>query len=207
MKDTPSKEQIARDAAIKVSGDDRGAAYNAAHKIILAAIDKARLRLKNLKMLDDIHKVVIKHSGNQELADSLWCHLRADGGKGAIAPPSAQPQPSGSGRTTPRGERSETAEEKDAKFFRKADQFYSDLEGAASSEPPKDRLLPCPFCGGRADFGTDSEGGQFVQCAEPMCQASSKLIFPDKMDVKPLLLEAWNNRIGSEPPKEEHGLH
>ena len=66
-----------------------------------------------------------------------------------------------------------------------------------------DGLLPCPFCDNRAEFGDDGKGGQFVTCANPMCQASSKLIYPQKTDAKPLLIEAWNNR--ADTPRGEQG--
>lgn len=61
-----------------------------------------------------------------------------------------------------------------------------------------DRLRPCPFCGGDAEFdeiieGQDT-GSHFVQCTSSACGASSARIFPLMDDVKALLLERWNKR-------------
>ena len=67
-----------------------------------------------------------------------------------------------------------------------------------------DRLKPCPFCGGEAEFGeveNESDpnfGGRFVMCQNPLCEASSALIFACGDDPKPLLLERWNNRPSGE---------
>jgi hypothetical protein len=60
-------------------------------------------------------------------------------------------------------------------------------------------LLPCPFCGGSAEFGTmggagDDTGAQFIQCTEAMCAASSALIWPGGEGPKPLLTKRWNRR-------------
>ena len=61
-------------------------------------------------------------------------------------------------------------------------------------------LRPCPFCGGDAEFGQiggegDDSGGQFIQCANARCGASSALIFPCGDEPKPLLIERWNRRM------------
>lgn len=61
------------------------------------------------------------------------------------------------------------------------------------------QLLPCPFCGGDAEYGEvggegDDAGGQFIQCANARCGASSALIFPCGDEPKPLLRERWNRR-------------
>jgi len=71
-------------------------------------------------------------------------------------------------------------------------------------------LQPCPFCGGEAEFGevpyerkyagdndcriNHDHGGQFIQCKNTDCSASSMLIFPTMADAKPLLIEKWNKR-------------
>jgi Lar family restriction alleviation protein len=61
-----------------------------------------------------------------------------------------------------------------------------------------DRLKPCPFCGGAAEFvRIDDEedphfGGVVAACLT--CGATSKVYFPLKDDVKHLLMEAWNKR-------------
>jgi len=71
-------------------------------------------------------------------------------------------------------------------------------------------LLPCPFCGGKAEFGivpykrkyasdqcdiNHDHGGEFIQCLNNACSASSMLIFPTLADAKPLLIEKWNRRV------------
>ena len=62
-----------------------------------------------------------------------------------------------------------------------------------------DDLKPCPFCGGDAEYGEvggegGDAGGQFVQCTNAMCAASSALIFPCGDEPKPLLALRWNRR-------------
>jgi hypothetical protein len=61
--------------------------------------------------------------------------------------------------------------------------------------------LPCPFCGNEAVFGEVGgeghyAGGQFIQCTNDACGASSALIFPLMDDVRGQLLERWNARVG-----------
>src|SRR2546429_7046026 len=58
-------------------------------------------------------------------------------------------------------------------------------------------LLACPFCGGLPQYRTTPDGGHFVDCDG--CQASSKLVYPDKTDPKPLVREAWNSRDDHAP--------
>ena len=67
-----------------------------------------------------------------------------------------------------------------------------------------DELKPCPFCGASAEFGkiprgSRDGGGEFVQCTNPMCSASSALIFPLKEAAQPLLTERWNRRATNQP--------
>lgn len=64
-------------------------------------------------------------------------------------------------------------------------------------------LLPCPFCGGKAEFDSVpahqdvfNAGGVFIICTTRACLASSALIFPSGDDPKPLLAERWNRRVG-----------
>ena len=61
-------------------------------------------------------------------------------------------------------------------------------------------LLPCPFCGGRAEYNNKADhgeyaGGHFVQCTNSVCMASSLLIFACGEDPLPKLMEKWNRRI------------
>lgn len=57
-------------------------------------------------------------------------------------------------------------------------------------------LLPCPFCGGTAQYmdnhDTSTDGGEYVSCSQ--CQTSTALFYAIKEDVKPLLAERWNRR-------------
>ena len=76
--------------------------------------------------------------------------------------------------------------------------FYTDPQKAYFLDDDSDRLRPCPFCGGDAEFdeiieGQDT-GSHFVQCTSSACGASSARIFPLMDDVKALLLERWNKR-------------
>ena len=68
-------------------------------------------------------------------------------------------------------------------------------------------LLPCPFCGANAKFGcvpdTDKyskaknpdAGGEYIECTNSACGASTLLIFPTMADAKPFLRERWNHRV------------
>lgn len=65
----------------------------------------------------------------------------------------------------------------------------------------KEALLPCPFCGGEAKFGSvegDPElpqtGGNYIECSNPRCRATTCLVFPLKEDVTQELTERWNLR-------------
>jgi len=66
------------------------------------------------------------------------------------------------------------------------------------------KLLPCPFCGGRARFNEieegENEGGRYIECCK--CNASTALFFPSKMDVTPILAEKWNKRTSKPLPKK-----
>ena len=65
-------------------------------------------------------------------------------------------------------------------------------------------LKPCPFCGGKAQFGVvhspdyespaPDEGGEYIECTNNRCRASTMLIFPTLADAKPFLIEKWNLR-------------
>jgi hypothetical protein len=74
------------------------------------------------------------------------------------------------------------------------------MDGASESDDGSSaELLPCPFCGAEAAFGEiggegDDAGGQFIQCTDACCGASSALIFPLMDDVRWLLVERWNRR-------------
>lgn len=57
-------------------------------------------------------------------------------------------------------------------------------------------LLPCPFCGGEADFGQQI-GGYFVNCVE--CLASTNVIVDHRL-TKQEAADKWNTRALSAPP-------
>jgi hypothetical protein len=61
------------------------------------------------------------------------------------------------------------------------------------------KLLPCPCCGGEAQFGEvdsgetdDNHGGHYIECSG--CGLTTNLVFPDKGDVERELREVWNRR-------------
>lgn len=72
------------------------------------------------------------------------------------------------------------------------------MDTPSARDGDEQELLPCPFCNGKAEFGVAddgvNDGGEFIQCTELRCGVSSRLFFPSKMDVKPLLVEVWNRR-------------
>lgn len=64
----------------------------------------------------------------------------------------------------------------------------------------KPELKPCAHCGKEAHFGevheegSDNDGGEFIECTNPMCGMSTLLMFPAMDEVKTLLAERWNAR-------------
>ncbi len=72
-----------------------------------------------------------------------------------------------------------------------------------------DVLERCPFCGSKAEFrkvpntdyrdGTEMQnaGGEYIECTNISCAASTMLIFPTKTDAKPFLIEKWNKRFNT----------
>lgn len=59
-----------------------------------------------------------------------------------------------------------------------------------------ERLLPCPFCGGKAKLSVGdappNEGGFYVECVD--CKACTIIFFPVKEPVERQVCEAWNRR-------------
>ena len=54
-------------------------------------------------------------------------------------------------------------------------------------------LLGCPFCGGDAHYGENTdEGLEWIECSK--CKACTTAMAPLMEDVKELLAEAWNQR-------------
>lgn len=68
-------------------------------------------------------------------------------------------------------------------------------------------LLPCPFCGSKAEEIQCTEqvyaGGYAIQCSNPMCYASTKVYFGEMTG----MIDSWNTRSGAnrwrEYPKEK----
>ena len=64
---------------------------------------------------------------------------------------------------------------------------------------PEEGIKPCPFCGSKAIHETiedgDDKGGEFIQCTNAMCGASTNLRFSCGEDAKSLLIEQWNRRV------------
>ena len=66
-------------------------------------------------------------------------------------------------------------------------------------------LRPCPFCGGKAEYGIVEQGGEsnpdfgghFIQCANEGCGGCMGLRFACGDDPKPGLTAAWNRRAGA----------
>lgn len=71
------------------------------------------------------------------------------------------------------------------------DKFVADLR-----EWHVNNLQPCPFCGSRAAFGDDGDGGNFIECVNKQCGITTVLQYSLKEDCKPLLAERWNRRLG-----------
>jgi hypothetical protein len=53
-------------------------------------------------------------------------------------------------------------------------------------------LLPCPFCGGKADFDHDDDGWNWIECSQ--CHVSSNSAVHAMEDCHPMLAETWNRR-------------
>jgi len=68
----------------------------------------------------------------------------------------------------------------------------------------KPKLLPCPFCGGKAEY---DKRGEFcgVYCSE-CCIHTTKWLRVDKeYDVKKHLAEFWNRRVANDKNTELKG--
>lgn len=56
----------------------------------------------------------------------------------------------------------------------------------------REELKPCAHCGGRADYGEQDEGWQFIECS--YCGMSTRLMLPLKDEVYSALDGLWNRR-------------
>lgn len=63
-----------------------------------------------------------------------------------------------------------------------------------------DRLLPCPFCGGEADWYEVKPGYGYVSC----CVCDSAIGVLDFL-VKADAIDAWNTRVERTCRREKHG--
>lgn len=61
-----------------------------------------------------------------------------------------------------------------------------------TSTEPRNKLLPCPFCGARARFEIDDERWEWVECSGCGIQGNRSASLME--DCKPKLAEAWNRR-------------
>ena len=66
-----------------------------------------------------------------------------------------------------------------------------------------DELLPCPFCGCKAEMQDNGDGADYIECLK--CGASTNLQYSLKDDGRPQLRERWNRRVASvsETPQKE----
>ena len=75
-----------------------------------------------------------------------------------------------------------------------------------------DKLLPCPFCGGLPAFGVidteddPNQGGHFIACGNPQCDATTGLVFACMDGPEQVLTEKWNRRTQA-PADPEHPAH
>lgn len=56
------------------------------------------------------------------------------------------------------------------------------------------KLFPCPFCGSSAAFADDGEGGNWIECSQGTCGASTNIRYSMMDDCKVLLVQQWNRR-------------
>lgn len=75
----------------------------------------------------------------------------------------------------------------------------------------KDKLLPCPFCGGRPEVTHIEEnednpnfGGRYIECKS--CGACTNLVFACGDDPAPILAEKWNTRAKHPPAREAESV-
>lgn len=66
-----------------------------------------------------------------------------------------------------------------------------------TSTEPRNKLLPCPFCGARARFEIDDECWEWVECSGCGIQGNRSASLME--DCKPKLAEAWNIRAPAAP--------
>lgn len=74
---------------------------------------------------------------------------------------------------------------------------------------PKDGLLPCPFCGGEADFSLgktgDGKDWHYIECVE--CEAMGPRVHyaSHNIAIKDALAQAWNRRAPLPAPPTPKG--
>ena len=53
-------------------------------------------------------------------------------------------------------------------------------------------LLPCPFCGGKAEFDYDDDGINWISCST--CGVSTDTAYHTDVDARETLRDVWNRR-------------
>lgn len=53
-------------------------------------------------------------------------------------------------------------------------------------------LLPCPFCGGKAEFDYDDDGLNWISCSK--CGISTDTAYHTDVDARETLRDVWNRR-------------